>query len=512
MHSQLPRRMALIAAVAATALAGGCANLLEGVASTQNTRILNPDTVQGRRASRAGSPSYNPNDVAADRLRGQVPGTAPIPTSCAAKGDAYFTFFCQQTISEHDVTDPTKARQYLAAGLTLSNEVCDSWFNRLRVAQVTLDQTSDAISSAGAVTSAILGYTRADPEKIGLVASLFGAGKQGVDNVAANYIVAVDLTSVAAAVREYRALYAQEIEQPTATWNYYTARRVIMAYDNTCSALSVKRFVNIRVEGGSGDDQVSQLFDTAIAGFVGAWSTYFAKAVTASQLTDIYAYLYLPDTPTAVRDKIAAELQADGIANADGILFAAGKTAKDLKSGLIYANIDVPLKARAEARVAEIRNQLNAQAAIDAKAAAQAETQTTQANAAAAQARSLATTQRARATDLDNTADAAEAAAAALDPADLSAASAKARTDAVKARTLADDAEDKARDLEAKASAAETLARDAASKSGALAVQAANSGQAAPGAGSKVDPDEVASRAPVPAAPNGRPLDTPPDP
>lgn len=506
----LTRLVGLPVALAAVALSAGCANLLEGAASTQNTRILNPDSVQGPRASGGGTGAFNPTDAAANRLRG--PGPQLEADACQTSADAYFTFFCQQSVSERDVTDPTKARQYLAAGLTLSNEACDSWFNRLRVAQVTLDQTSDAISSAGAVTSAILGFTRAEPETIGLVASLFGAGKQGVDTVAANYIVAVDLTSVAAAVREYRALYAQEIEQSSASWNYYTARRVVMAYDNTCSALSVKRFVNIRVEGGSGEDQVSQLFETAIAGFAGAWSTYFSKEVTAGQLTDIYAYLWLTETPTEVREQIKAELVTAGLANDAGIIFANGKTARDLKNGLIYANIDVPLKARAEARVAEIRSRLNAQADADAKAAAEAETARNQAIATAAGARSLATAQRQKATDLDTLADTAEQRVAALDAADLSPASASVRTIAIQARTRADDAEEEARKLEAKAAEAESLAQAATTKDQDLRTEAVASRNAAPGIGTVTDPDASAARTPVPAAPNGRPLDTPPDP
>mgnify|MGYP006171868145 CR=1 FL=1 len=52
--------------------------------------------------------------------------------------------------------------------------------------------------------------------------------------------------TVSAAVRDYRALYTQNITSATNDWTYYSARRVIMAYDDTCSSLSVRRFARIR--------------------------------------------------------------------------------------------------------------------------------------------------------------------------------------------------------------------------------------------------------------------------
>ena len=224
-------------ALAATLGLSGCATLVENVSGTQDSRVLNPDGVQGNRGQSSTTGRSSPaNPAAADRLRGATPDM-----TCAggAKGTR-FAFFCRQQAAERDGSSPEDARQYLAAGLTLSNELCDAWFTRLQVTQVTLRQTSDVISSVGSVTAAIMGFTQTPSKTIGLTASLFGAAKQANDNLAANYIVAADLTSVASAVREYRALYAQQIDQSQATWNYYTARRVIMAYDNTCAGSSMR--------------------------------------------------------------------------------------------------------------------------------------------------------------------------------------------------------------------------------------------------------------------------------
>lgn len=375
MGKSFQRRVAAHVFVAVSLGLGGCASVVETVGSSQDTRVLNPDTVQGERQSSwiekatgqapEGRLKGSPSDRSARRFRGEE-----LDQNCDDQANR-FKFFCAQRASEGTVEAPEEAKRYLAAGLTLSNELCDAWFNQLQVTQITLRQGSDMISTVGSVTAAILGFTQTPPETIGLTASVFGSAKQSVDSLAANYIVATDLTTVASAVREYRALYARDIDQAQAPWNYYTARRVIMAYDNTCSALFVRKFVNARVSGSKGDSETQPLLDAAVNAFAGEWEKYFRKQITVGELIDIYAYAILPDTPQPVRDKLAAGLRDQDLLDDEGIKFkktgTTPVTAATLSNALFRANIDATIKARATARVDALRGQLAAEATEKAK-------------------------------------------------------------------------------------------------------------------------------------------------
>lgn len=508
-------------ALAATLGLSGCATLVENVSGTQDSRVLNPDGVQGNRGQSSTTGRSSPaNPAAADRLRGATPDMA-----CAggAKGTR-FAFFCRQQAAERDGSSPEDARQYLAAGLTLSNELCDAWFTRLQVTQVTLRQTSDVISSVGSVTAAIMGFTQTPSKTIGLTASLFGAAKQANDNLAANYIVAADLTSVASAVREYRALYAQQIDQSQATWNYYTARRVIMAYDNTCSAIFVRRFVNARIEGGKGDDrEVTPLLEAAIAAFVTESGRYFAKPLTVGQLVDLYAYLYLTETPQPTRDKLAEGLRADQLLNDQGVVFRTkdGQPAASVESlarMLIAANIDEAIRTRARARVEAVRGVLAAEAQAKAKTAEKAEATAKDDAAKAVELAAAADIKAQAAASAVAEANAARAKVTALSV-ELQAAPDSAATKLIQEATDADAKaarlQDEADKERAKATAAANTAAQSAitrDQAQAAADRAAKDLAGAATGASRATLDAERAAAPVPSGPNGRPLDAPPKP
>ena len=366
--------------VAASLSLGGCANLVEFTGKTQDTGILTPNTVQGEHPQTFLEKATGINDDRNPGARGarQLRGGTGIPKQSIQSGQRdlkcgdgkeatpgargsdpdRYTFFCRQEQAELDSKNPEKAKTYLAAGLTLSNEVCDGWFNHLLVTQVSLRQSSDMISTVGSLTAAILGFTQTPPEVTGLTASVFGTTKSAVDNLSANYIVATDLTTVAAAVREYRGLYAREIDASPTTWNYYTARRVIMAYDNTCSALFVRKFVNARVSGAKGDNETNPLLEAAIVAFASDGAKYFGKEITPAQMVDIYALAILRDTPQPVRDALLESLRKETLINANNeIAYKTGITTNDLANAIVRANIDTELKRRATARVSLLQQQ-----------------------------------------------------------------------------------------------------------------------------------------------------------
>jgi|GEM_PF-4268828 len=250
MDSRLSKSTLLIFSTAAMAMAlGGCAGNVRWLAERQDSSILNPATVQQPRIKKAQliTPSSQPNNSPADKLRGNLEYDNSGSVIRCDKTNK--TFLCIQKLSSEDPSSNEKAVEYLNIGITLSNELCSNWFEHLYIAQTSLKQTGDVLSATGSLASTMLGVFKADSKTVSATAALFGYGKQSADNLNANYVVAADLPTVTAAVTEYRADYAKNITDAIPNWNYYTARRAIMAYDNTCSALAVKRFVNFKVSG-----------------------------------------------------------------------------------------------------------------------------------------------------------------------------------------------------------------------------------------------------------------------
>jgi hypothetical protein len=372
----------------------------------------------------------------------------------------------------------------------------------------------------GSLTGAILGLAGASSTASGITSSVFGAAKQSTDTLSTNYIVAVDLSTTSAALNAYRALYAQEIEQSRGSWNYYTARRVIMSYDNTCSQLFVRRFVNIRVNGAKTTDGTQNLIDSAIGDFIGSAGgpsgKYFKVPINASDLVNIYAYLYIQGAPKAIIDEIGTELN-DQLFKDGSMQFFENITAKDLLQGIVGANLDGELKSRAIARIEQVRGILAATATQKLAALQAAATKREQTAAAEAAAAALADKAATDATKLRAAADKADEAASAL------------RGDATKTPPPSDPILVAAQTADLKAAQSESTAAtlianhasaasllklasddyDAAVKDAATATVAA---AGATGAVSSSDPDVFAASATVPVGPTGLPLDSPPDP
>ena len=326
----------------------GCGSMIEKVSRLENSGILNPDSVQGDRTrSKDILKKAHPSEQGAIALRGgrsieafKEQNLSTYPDSACERG----TFFCEQYLSQQNPGNSSQARTYIEAGLTLSNELCQAWFTRLGVAQATLRQSSDTISATGSLSAAILAFSEAPSKVAGLTASTFGVGKQLTDALNANYIVSVDLTAVSAAVRDYRATYAQQVGASTEPWTYYSARRVIMAYDDTCSSLSVRRFVNRRVEGDTKGPVAEPLLEATIDTFAREAKTLFGREVTRDDLGDIYAYLFIADAPESLRTRIRDTLTERGLMAGDKVKFAKEGSRQfdegDFLGRLIRSNID----------------------------------------------------------------------------------------------------------------------------------------------------------------------------
>ena len=358
-----------VSAIAISVGLSGCAQTVNGIASNQGQHGVNPDSVQ--QPNHAPKSMFNellpvsifetPIDPAkpANELRGFKSKDNQTKQSKDCLGDKN-TFCNIQLTSSNDPSDGKLARNYLLIGITLSNELCDVWFNKLYTTQITFNQTSDIISATGSLTTAILGYSGADSRTSGLAASIFGVSKQALDSLVANYVIAPDLTSVAVAVREYRSLYAAKLESAETEWNYYTARRAIMAYDNSCSALSVKRFINARISGTQPEESPQPLFELAASKLLVEWKDKFKVPVnTVADVVDVYAYLTVAD------DSANSVLKEDAKKLApDLVFFKEGHGLPELVSKLREANISEYISSLVNKKVLKIKSKIPSQAAV----------------------------------------------------------------------------------------------------------------------------------------------------
>jgi hypothetical protein len=303
-------RAVLLAGAGAVCLGlGGCASVVQGLAKSQNSGILNPDPVSGERDSDGefvtnlfglnhdeelnqgrllrGCKRIGPDAQCVSPKGEKAP---PPPLLLAPTGPASLPYNYLQAMqaSRAAPENSDNARVLISSAIALSNNNCADWFTRLNVAQTTLDQTSSLISSTGTLTTVFLGVGRAATRAITGTAGLFGFGKQAVDDLNHNYIVAVDLGSVRSALIEYRGRYATEIQSNEGPWNFFTAMDVIKAYDGTCTALSVKRFINKRVENDKPATNDDKLYDTAVEAALAKLDTPSGLKIAPKDLTAAY--------------------------------------------------------------------------------------------------------------------------------------------------------------------------------------------------------------------------------
>ena len=235
----------------------------------------------------------------------------------------------------------------------------------MNVTTITLNQTSDLISSTGTLATAMLNMTRVNTAAIGGTNSLFVFFKTSADSVAANYIVTVDLPSVSAAVREYRALYYNEILTTPKNWDYYEARNALMTYDNTCSALAVKRFVNSRVlnERAAKPANLEPMSENVLDRFVlepNLFKIESGQNLKKSDLIYIYGTLFLDTGKPDSEFNKNAKIRFKELFGADEkVKYLTNKENKTydrsyFKNALRIANIDSYLESKTNEKISEL--------------------------------------------------------------------------------------------------------------------------------------------------------------
>jgi hypothetical protein len=351
---------------------GGCATPVEWVVKKQDRASLNPATVQQQRKESKIS------DLVSNESQSNIPITSKstkkydidrpandfrgneidyIPNGNKECIEKPKTFLCLQQNSAFTPTNKIAAIEYLSAGITLSNELCNNWFDKIFIAQTSLKQTGDLISATGSLATTMLGAFEADSKTVGTTAAIFGFGKQTSDSINTNYMISADLPTVAAAINEYRAGYAQQIENARPDWTYYTARRAIMAYDNSCSALAVKRFVNNRVSGMKPTEVAQPMFEAGLKKFILEWAEKFEKKPTSEVMPYVYAYLYLlEETSADVKAEIEQSLKAANLE--PNKLFKAPNNPDGLRMALMRSALDDYLSRLGYLHIANIESRI----------------------------------------------------------------------------------------------------------------------------------------------------------
>lgn len=373
-----------VSAIAVSVGLSGCAPLVRTLAEAQDGQMIDPESVQTPPTSSDGKffPKRPRADDSSTIMRGKlsIESQKDYLDNCKSNNKIYFkendeykpietpqknTFLCAQYKSSVNTTDQSLANEYLKLGLNLSNELCDNWFRKMNVTTITLNQTSDLISSTGTLATAMLNMTRVNTAAIGGTNSLFVFFKTSADSVAANYIVTVDLPSVSAAVREYRALYYNEILTTPKNWDYYEARNAVMTYDNTCSALAVKRFVNSRVlnERAAKPANLEPMSENVLDRFVLEQNLFKIESgqnLKKSDLIYIYGTLFLdtgkPDSQfnknakTRFKELFGADEKVKYLTNKENNTYDRA----DFKNVLRIANIDSYLESKTNEKISEL--------------------------------------------------------------------------------------------------------------------------------------------------------------
>lgn len=342
-------RMAALGAIVGLA---GCTGIIEWGARQEDSKILNPDSTQGARK--------HSDDVVEALQQGRNESGKAIGNISA---DA--SFFERQFASSKDVNSADKARLFLLSGLTLSNELCERWFQTLGIAEITMRQTADGVSAAGSLTTAMMGVLEAPTKVTGVTAAAFGFGKQAIDSVQANYLLTPDLADVRQALYDYRAQYATDLINNRMAWNFYSSRMALIGYDNTCSQLGVRIFISQRIK--KTDPQVVEppLLKAAVEAFVaGPGAGLFTPPLTVSGLVDLQALLF-GEMSADVRTEIEKSLKNAKLMNDNGTIAWKGNANPSmLRAEILSANIWSTLDTRAEARIVEISGNLGKRAKV----------------------------------------------------------------------------------------------------------------------------------------------------
>lgn len=186
----------------------------------------------------------------ANKERGPTDDSAH--NACFARSDqaAPGTFIAACRIAANSDDEAGDVRRYFLAGISLSDQICQQYLNRLAVRETGYGGLSDTISQGGAAATTIMAATAASNRVTGIIGSLFQLGG-GLSSVARERLsLAASTESVYALINDTRALKRSTIlvNEPVDFWSAY---RVLDEYHRTCSYTAIRQAINAAVAGGA---------------------------------------------------------------------------------------------------------------------------------------------------------------------------------------------------------------------------------------------------------------------
>ncbi len=244
------------------------------------------------------------------------------------------------------------AKVYLRAGIALSNDLCRQFFRKLIHVQSTVNADRDLLSNVGALTALITGLAEVDSKIVGGIGGAFGFLEDTINSEQANFLVAAELSVVQDAIAKDRKLRADLLVAPAKTYDFYSARDALIAYDDTCSQGAIKRFVLETVATGKDirlnriKKKRDQLQDQTGQRVVEAAAVGISDLIEGGPILSnddvlfLYAVLYRPSILTEeIRGALVQRLTEINVLNASGqLVLRGGSRASDLRDVLMRAN------------------------------------------------------------------------------------------------------------------------------------------------------------------------------
>jgi len=244
------------------------------------------------------------------------------------------TFVDYYRSSQAKPTDAAAASAFIQAGITLSDRLCAAWFQQLGLAQARADTFSSDLASLGALTTTLMGFGRVNSRTIGAISAVFLFGHQVISADQANFIVAPDIGAVESAIVSKRLNVATQMvnDAQAGRFNFWSAERSLINYDNQCSHLAIKNYITESVRtadpskkptnsgsnAATATDTAADASTLAAAGHILAGMFQVGHPdLTPTEVASVYALSFdTLDTQTA--NNLLAPLSKRGLFTSDG--------------------------------------------------------------------------------------------------------------------------------------------------------------------------------------------------
>lgn len=193
-------------------------------------------------ASRALIPRQTPTETQAPQRQRNAPANAPEP----ARGS-------ETSLATQWRTAAADARsRYLRSGIALSDQLCDAYFNRFGVRDVTLSASGTALSDFNAASTTIMAATDTPQRAIAVASSVVDLFSASVRNGRQNFAFNGNIQAVYTLVRATRQNFVGTLaaNAPTDFWSTY---RWLNSYHQSCSFTSVRLMVDAAISQRAGE-------------------------------------------------------------------------------------------------------------------------------------------------------------------------------------------------------------------------------------------------------------------